>query len=227
MGSASVVVQPGPEAGTVRTLDGVVQRPPVGWILVPPGDPALTRRLKAATTTWLVQERRGRKLFSRGLWAPGEVVAEIRAALSSERATPSYARKRVVEQERRARQQEEYVGTFEASVRAYLSFAPCYQEVAERLARAVTAHSTPVGSGTVARTRRIPVAQRAEAAVLAWLRHQTTAYDHMPIARVKGRRRQVRRELAQAARQLLAEYRAGRAVDSSTCPLQQALARLE
>lgn len=53
----------------------------------------------------------------------------------------------------------------------------------------MTAHATPVGSGTVARTSRIPIERRAEAAVIAWLRHQTTAYDDMKIPRVKGRRR--------------------------------------
>jgi hypothetical protein len=54
------------------------------------------------------------------------------------------------------------------------------------LAQAVTDHATPVGSGTVARTKRIPVEQRAEAAVIAWMRHQTTGYDGMVIPRVKG-----------------------------------------
>ncbi|MEZ6128720.1 MAG: DUF2293 domain-containing protein [Planctomycetaceae bacterium] len=49
------------------------------------------------------------------------------------------------------------------------------------MATAITAHATPVGSGTVARTQRIPVEQRAESAVIAWMRHQTTAYDHMKI----------------------------------------------
>ena len=32
------------------------------------------------------------------------------------------------------------------------------------MARAVTQHATPIGSSTVARTKRIPVEQRAEAA---------------------------------------------------------------
>jgi len=41
-------------------------------------------------------------------------------------------------------------------------------------------HATPVGSGTVARTKRIPVEQRAEAAVIARMRHQTTGHDSMP-----------------------------------------------
>ena len=68
---------------------------------------------------------------------------------------------------------------------------------------AVADHATPVGSGTVARTKRIPVERRAEAAVIAWMRHQTTAYDSMPIPRVKGKRREVRRLLAQRSKELL------------------------
>jgi hypothetical protein len=87
----------------------------------------------------------------------------------------------------------------------------------------VTAHATPVGSGTVARTERIPVEARAEAAVIAWMRHQTTAYDDMAIARVKGLRREVRRELAQRSVQLLHAYRRGDDVNALTCPLQRAL----
>ena len=63
------------------------------------------------------------------------------------------------------------------AVRDFLAFAPAYADLAEKLADAVSAHATPVGSGTVARTARIPSHERAEAAVIAWMRHQTTAYD--------------------------------------------------
>ena len=91
------------------------------------------------------------------------------------------------------------------------------------MATLVTAHATPVGSGTVARTERIPIEKRAESAVIAWLRHQTTAYDHMKIPRVKGKRREVRRMLAEESRKLLACYRRGDAVDVGNCVLQQAL----
>jgi hypothetical protein len=52
-----------------------------------------------------------------------------------------------------------------------------HADLANQMAWAVTDHATPVGSGTVARTKRIPVEQRAEAAVIAWMRHQTTGYD--------------------------------------------------
>jgi hypothetical protein len=48
-----------------------------------------------------------------------------------------------------------------------------------------------------------------EDAVIAWMRHQTTAYDRMAIPRVKGRRRQVRRLLAQHSKMLLDAYRTG------------------
>ena len=87
----------------------------------------------------------------------------------------------------------------------------------------MTEHATPVGSGTVARTTRIPVEQRAEAAVIAWMRHRTTAYDRMVIPTVKGKRREVRRLLAGQCVALLDAYRAGRDVDAMACPLQQAL----
>ena len=91
------------------------------------------------------------------------------------------------------------------------------------MARAVTDHATPVGSGTVAKTKRITVEQRAEAAVIAWMRHQTTGYDGIVIARVKGRRREVRRMLAQRSKELLARYRRGEQVPEE-CPLKKALA---
>jgi len=51
-------------------------------------------------------------------------------------------------------------------------------------------HVTPVGSGNVARTERILISKRAEAAVIAWMRHQTTACDQMAIPRIKDKRRE-------------------------------------
>jgi hypothetical protein len=114
---------------------------------------------------------------------------------------------------------------FGRAVLDFLAFDAQHADVALRLARAVTAHATPVGSGTVARTRRLPVGRRAEAAVLAWMRHQTTAYDDMKVPRVKGRRREVRRLLARRSRALLDAYRRGDPVDAARCPLQGALAR--
>jgi len=86
------------------------------------------------------------------------------------------------------------------------------------MAERIASHATPVGSGTVARTERIPIERRAEAAVIAWMRHQTTAYDHMKIARIRGERREVRRMLAARSRELLDQYRRGQTM-SESCPL--------
>jgi hypothetical protein len=57
------------------------------------------------------------------------------------------------------------------------------------------------------------------------MRHQTTGYDGMAIPRVKGKRREVRRLLAQRSKQLLERYRRGEVVPES-CPLKKALAVL-
>ncbi|MCC6421578.1 MAG: DUF2293 domain-containing protein [Gemmataceae bacterium] len=217
------VVAPGPDDRSVRAADGAILRVPVNWVLVPPGDAGLTRRVKAAGPTWTVQQRRGRKVFSLGVWAAADAVEAVRAELAAERAAPAYARRRAADTRRRAVKQAEYVEDFRAAVLAFLAFAPRHADLANRLADAVTAHATPVGSGTVARTERIPVEQRAEAAVLAWLRHQTTAYDDMTILRVRGRRREVRRQLAVQSRALLGAYRRGDEVNATACPLQRAL----
>ena len=58
--------------------------------------------------------------------------------------------------------------------------------------------------------------KRAEAAVIAWMRHQTTAYDQMAIPRLKGKRREVRRLLARQSQLLLDAYRRGKLVDAAT-----------
>jgi hypothetical protein len=218
------IVAKGLNPRTVRTERGQ-EKVPDDWDLLPPGDPGLTRRVKAEGACWVMQEKRGRKVFGYGVWAPKERIERHRAELEQERADPAYAKKLEAGRARREREQEAYVEDFHGAVRAFLAFAPVHRELGERLATAVTAHATPVGSGTVARTERIPVEERAAAAVIAWLRHQTTAYDSMLIARVAGRRREVRRELAEQSRRLLARYRSGKAVDPTTCPLARALAR--
>ncbi len=213
---------PGPTPDTVRAADGTVQIAPEGWAMLPPGDAALTRRVKEAGDHWVVQEKKGRKTFSRGVWAPAATIDRIRAELEAERSTAGYAKRREADARRRDRDQAGYVEDFCGAVLSFLAFHPNHAELAARLARAVTDHATPVGSGTVARTKRIPVEQRAEAAVIAWMRHQTTGYDGMLIPRVKGKRREVRRLLAARSKDLLARYRRGEPV-SDGCPLKKAL----
>ncbi len=223
--AAGVTVGPGPDHRSVRGPGGRVVRAPDDWVLVEPGDAALTRRVKAAGDHWVMEERRGRRTFGLGVWAPEATVERIRHDLAAERSTEAWAKKQASAARRREREQTEYVDEFLTAVLAFLAFDDRHADRAGRLARAVTAHATPVGSGTVARTERIPVERRAEAAVIAWLRHQTTAYDSMQIPRVKGKRREVRRMLAERSRELLDRYRKG-APPPPGCPLAAALDRL-
>lgn len=218
-------VSPGARDGEVRSAEGATLFVPDDWALLPPGDAALSRRVKAEGPCWTVKDRRGKRVISLGIWAPRERIERLGAALLNERQDPSYQRKLEAGRKRRQVEQDVYAGDFEAAVLRYLNFAATYLPLARKLAKAIAAHAVPVGSGTVARTQRIPIERRAEAATIAWLRHQTTSYDDMKIARVKGQRREVRWLLAQRSKLLLETYRRGMAVDTTACPLSQALAR--
>lgn len=220
--TASPTYGPGPTERSVRASDGSVRHAPADWELLPPGDAGATRRVKAAGEHWVVQEKKGRRMFSKGVWAPATTIAKVRSELDAERSTEAYAKRRQADATRRDRAQGEYVEDFFAAVTRFLDFHPRHAKLGEGFAKAVTEHATPVGSGTVARTRRIPVEQRAEAAVIAWMRHQTTAYDSMVIPRVKGKRREVRRMLAARSKELLSVYRRGDA-PAANCPLRRAM----
>lgn len=225
MSDRARVVSPGPRPNTVRTDEGEVLDVPFSWSLLAPGDAALTGRLKKAGPHWAVEEKRGRKRFSRGVWADATTIERIRSELHGERADPAYTRKLESGRQRRADEQSRYADEFTRAVHDFLAFAPLHAELAAVLAQAISAHAVPVGSGTVARTQRIPIERRAEAATIAWLRHATTGYDNMPIPRVKGMRREVRRMLAERSRQLLGRYRRGEAIAADSCLLRRGLSR--
>jgi hypothetical protein len=216
-------VAPGPRAGTVRADSGEVLVVPAGWVLLPPGDPALTRRAKKSGVCWTVREKRGRRTISLGLYLEQSRIEPLRSELALERAAPAYERKLSRAREQRVVEQSQYEHDFLGAVMHFLSFAPVYVPLAESLARAITEHAVPVGSGTVARTKRIPIGRRAEAATIAWLRHATTGYDNMQIPRIKGARREVRRLLAERSRELLAKYRRGELISAERCLLRRAL----
>lgn len=216
------VVLPGRAQGTVLSEAGERLTPPEDWVFLPAGDAAITRSVKARGETWVVQVRKGRRLMATGIWAKEAHILESQQEVEARRSTPEYERRRERDLARREAKQESYVGEFCAEVILFLAFHPRYQAEAALLGEKISAHATPVGSGTVARTERIPIARRAEAAVIAWMRHQTTAYDSMTIARVKDRRREVRRLLAARSVELLQAYRQGQD-PGENCPLKKAL----
>lgn len=223
--SSCIEVAPTPHPRRVLGPRGEPIDVPADWVLLPPGDAALTRRVKLAGPSLQVIEPRGRKKFSRGLWAPAVHVEAAQQALLVERADPRYAERLEAGRARRAREEARYEVDFANAVIDVLAFSPRWRSLAQVLAVRVTAHATPVGSGTVARTERIPLPERAEAALIAWLRHQTTAYDDLDIPRVKGLRREVRRTLAERSRQVLARHREDTGHAVADCPLCRALAQ--
>jgi hypothetical protein len=80
---------PGPSSDTVRASDGNVLALPQGWVLLPPGDPALTRRVKAAGDHWIIWEKKGRRILSKGVYAAAATIDRIRAELEAQRARRS------------------------------------------------------------------------------------------------------------------------------------------
>lgn len=217
-------VRPFPaKPGFVLSPQGEILRIPEGWELLPPGDAALSRRIKADGPTWTVKAQKGRRVISLGIWADANRIAALRTAREAEKGDPSYQKQLAAGRARRAKQEEAYGEDFKSAVLNYLNFHQRHRQLAEKMTERIVTHAIPVGSGTVARTKRIPIEQRAEAATIAWLRHQTTAYDSMHIPRIKGQRREVRRKLAQHSKQLLERYRRGEDINLDSCPLCRTL----
>lgn len=219
----AIEVRLGEKEGYVFNLAGKPMQIPAGWEVLTPGDAALSRRVKQEGPSWTVIEIKRRKRFSHGVLAPAERIAMLKADREAEKDDPKYQKKLVAGRARRAKAEQVYAEEFEQVIFQFLDFHEDHINLANTLAKTVTEHAIPVGSGTVARTQRIPIERRAEAAVVAWMRHQTTAYDHMTIPREKGARREVRRMLAERSRKLLGRYQVRNGEVSQACPLTSAL----
>lgn len=225
MNEKNRIVRPGKKGRTVLTENGISLHIPDSWRLLPPGDGPLTRLVKSKGPTWLVQVKKGRRLISEGIWADAEQIENAREELEKKRSTPGYLKRRESERARKEAKHREYVRSFYEKVALFLNFHPRYKALESKLAQAVTEFATPVGSGTVARTQRIPIEERAKSAVIAWLRHHTTPYDTMKIARIKGKRREIRRRLAVQSLELVELYRKGTGL-TQPCKISRALARI-
>jgi len=224
MENSTRIVKPGINGHFVGEK-GEILLPPTGWSFLPSGDTGVTRKVTSQGQFWRVEVKKGRRTISLGIWALQATIAKAQADVQAARLTDEYKKKRVYDLNRREKKQEQYDAEFCQAVEDYLNFHDSYKDIEIKLAKAVTIHAIPVGSGTVARTQMIPIDERAAHAVIAWMRHQTTAYDHLKIARVKGERRSVRRELAQQSVDLLANYRQGRVIKAD-CPLQKAVSKI-
>lgn len=208
--------------GQIIGPDGKTLTVPEGWSFLPAGDAGITRKITACSEYWRVEYSKGRRIFSSGIWAPTNTIIQAQQEVMRIRATDQYRKKQTYAANHREKQQAAYETEFCNTVENFLAFHPVHKNVEKKLAKAITTHAIPVGSRTVARTQMIPIEKRAAYAVIAWMRHQTTAYDNMKIARIKGERRAIRRMLAQQSAELLANYRNGQKIPSN-CPLKVAL----
>ncbi len=203
---------------------GIKQTPPANWSFLAAGDAGVTRKVTSKNIYWKVVFRKGRRTMSKGVWAPKETIDKAIKDVNQTRNTEEYQKKRIYQQNRREEKQNLYEIEFKDAVISFLNFHNKYLPIAETMSILVTKHAIPIGSGTVARTAMIPIEERAAKAVIAWMRHQTTQYDNMQIARIKGERRNVRRNLAEDSVKVLNTYRKGEPVPFN-CPLKSAITK--
>ncbi len=210
--------------GNLFDEKGVEHTPPSNWKFLKAGDAGITRKVTSNKEYWKVVFKKGRRTMSKGIWAPEWIIDKAKQEVNAQRNTEAYQKRKLYDADRREKQQQLYEKEFCNEVVQFLNFHPQYQEMAKAMAILVTKHAIPVGNGTVARTKQIPVNERAAKAVIAWMRHKTTAYDQLQIPLIKGKRREVRKELAQKSVEILNNYRKGHSLKSD-CPLKNAISK--
>ena len=200
---------------------GKVYSVPTGWQKLPAGDASITRKLKSLGPSWTVQEKKGRKSFSHGVWAAKEHIEAAKSLVESQQADPKHQKKLAQAKVRREEKEVVFGTDFQQEIIKFLNFDKKYQALVEQLAVLVKEHAVPVGSGTVARSSSVTLDNKAALAVMAWMRHQTSAYDSTSVPKVNGARRELRRKIARQSERLLAKYRSGAQVDLIFYPLKQ------
>ena len=215
------IVTPGP-GNMLLNQYGEPVSPPRDWEFLPAGDAGVTRKVTSKGQFLRVQKKKGRRTISLGVWAPATTIKQAKEEMAATRETETYKKRREYSAQRRDQKQDEYKEEFRKAVEYFLNFHLIHKSIQKSIAEAVTEHAIPIGSGTVARTSMIPLEERAARAVIAWMRHRTTAYDHLPIRRIKGERRRIRRMLAEQSVAVLQKYRDGKPTDEK-CPLCRAL----
>ena len=159
--------------GNLITSDGNFFVPPKHWSFLPAGDAGVTRKITARGIYNRVQVKKGRRFISKGIWAPSNIIAEAKNEVVATRSTDEYKIKLNKDRGRRAKKQVEYEVEFCGEIERFLNFHENYKIYEKQIAKLVTAHAIPVGSGTVARTQMIPIEERAARAVIAWMIQQS------------------------------------------------------
>jgi hypothetical protein len=151
---------------------------PDGWDFLPSGDTFVTRQVTAAGTYWLAWKpgSRGRGHRRRiGLWAPTEAIDAARAA--AEQTEQARAVSRLAGARQRERREDRYRSELHAAIVTYLDFADEHAPLAGEIADAAATRASEVGSGRVGRASTLALAERAELAARAHIRHHHTDYE--------------------------------------------------
>ncbi|MBU0966558.1 MAG: DUF2293 domain-containing protein, partial [Proteobacteria bacterium] len=98
--------------GTLIGEHGERLSPPDGWVFLPAGDAGITRKVTARGIFWRVQTKMGRRIISKGIWAPGETIALARQEVEAVRSTEAYQKKLNSDRQRRDKKQAEYEKQF-------------------------------------------------------------------------------------------------------------------
>ncbi len=137
---------------------------------VPRGEPALTRALLARGALRVMDERRGKLVLVGGAAMPAAIEA-ARAEVAATAGRRAVQRER--SRERREREEQDYVGDFDAAVRRLFPSIP------DRDREQVVARTCEVGSRRVGRSAAAKALEDdpIRLAVRAWIRHGHTDYD--------------------------------------------------
>lgn len=191
---------------------------PKGWVLLPKGDPAATRRLRSSAERWWLLEERPKlangkwgKAVAAGTYAPKrEVKAALRAAPKSAKA------KKVSATMARERREERDIEELRGAIVVFLDFAPKHRRLAAGIADKAS-EAAKIGSGRVGRTKTQSVAANAELAARAHIRHAHTDYDDVldrarkpgakQVTRTSKKYARIRREAQRQVDEFLASHR--------------------
>lgn len=152
---------------------------PAGWDLLPRGNAFLTRTVKELGPYWFAWQPRSRQRHHRraiGVFAPA---ANIQASrLQADRTAGQRAYRRAQSARQRERDETRYRQQFAEAVVVFLNFAPEHAGLARQIADETAERASQIGSGRVGRTSKLTLAEKAELAVRAHIRHRYTDYEN-------------------------------------------------
>jgi hypothetical protein len=125
MESGKRTVTPG-KNGNLIGEKGEILVPPASWAFLPAGDAGITRKVTSGGVFWRVEVKKGRRTISQGIWAPATTIAQAQNEVTAVRLTDEYKKKRVSDNNRREKKQEQYDVEFCTAVEDYLNFHEIY-----------------------------------------------------------------------------------------------------